>query len=79
MTYTVYSKNGCGYCDKVKSLLTLAEVRFIELKLGRDFERSQFIRNFGPGSTFPQVVDNEGNQLGGASETAKYLREQGLV
>lgn len=78
-TYTVYSKNGCSYCEKVKAVLTLAEVRFIEVKLDRDFDRKQFISTFGAGSTFPQVLDEEGNQLGGASETVKYLKEQGLV
>ena len=79
MTYTVYSKDGCVYCEKIKALLTIAEVRFVELKLGRDFDRAQFVSNFGAGSTFPQVLDGESNQLGGASETAKHLKESGLL
>ena len=71
-TYTVYSKNGCGHCEKVKALLyTFRGIRFIELKLDRDFDRKQFVSRFGAGSTFPQVLDEEGNQLGGAASTVK--------
>ena len=79
MTYTVYSKNGCVYCEKIKALLTIAEVRFVELKLDRDFDRKQFVSRFGAGSTFPHVLDGESNQLGGAADTAKHLKEQGLL
>ena len=77
-TYTVYSKGGCGHCDKVKALLSLSGIRFIELKLDRDYDRKQFVSRFGAGSTFPQVLDEEGNQLGGAASTARHLREMNL-
>ena len=37
MTYTVYSKNGCPYCTKVIQVLQLAELPYVEYKLGRDY------------------------------------------
>ena len=46
--------------------------------LEEDFTRQQFIDEFGPGSTFPQVI-LDGQKLGGCVDTVKYLRENNLV
>ncbi|QCW23051.1 glutaredoxin [Synechococcus phage S-B05] len=48
--FTVYSKNGCPYCTKVVSALQLAELQYVELKLGRDFDKNQFYADFGQGN-----------------------------
>ena len=76
--FTVYSKNGCPYCTKVISVLQLAELKFVEYKLGRDFDKDQFYDVFGQGSTFPQVLKDQ-EKLGGCMDTVKYLRENKLV
>ena len=78
MLFTVYSKNGCPYCTKVISVLQLAELKFVEYKLGRDFDKNQFYDVFGQGSTFPQVLKDQ-EKLGGCVDTVKYLRENKLV
>ena len=39
--FVVYTKVGCPYCTKVTSMLELAELRFVEYKLGRDYESIQ--------------------------------------
>ena len=78
MMFTVYSKNGCPYCTKVLSALQLAELKFVEYKLGRDFDKDQFYDVFGQGSTFPQVLKDQ-EKLGGCVDTVKYLRENKLV
>ncbi len=78
MTFTVYSKQGCPYCVKVIRALQLAEQKYVELKLNRDFDKSEFIQQFGFGSTFPQIV-TEDKRIGGCTETVKYLRENNLV
>ena len=78
MNFTVYSKSGCGYCEKVISVLQLAELNFVEYKLDRDFDKKQFYSQFGEGSTFPQVVVN-GRKLGGCVQTVEYLQEKNLV
>ena len=76
--FTVYSKNGCPYCTKVINVLQLAELKFVEYKLGRDFDKDQFYDVFGQGSTFPQVLSDD-TVIGGCTETVKYLREQKLI
>ena len=78
MNFTVYSREGCPYCVKIVEVLKLAELRFVEYKLDRDFDRQSFYGQFGDGSTFPQVV-KDGTNLGGCTETDKYLQENNLV
>ena len=78
MNFTVYSREGCPYCSKVIQVLQLAEFRFVEYKLDRDFDRTSFYGQFGNGSTFPQVVIDSTN-LGGCTETVQYLKEKKLV
>jgi|TARA_B100000035_G_scaffold312143_1_gene323011 glutaredoxin len=78
MTFIVYSKDGCPYCTKIAQVLQLAECKHVIYKLDRDYTRSEFYQKFGNGSTFPQVVCETGN-IGGCTETIKFLREKKLV
>ena len=78
MNFTVYSKVGCAYCNKVVQVLELAKLRHVVYKLGEDFERDAFYGQFGDGSTFPQVVVDATN-LGGCTDTIQYLKEKRLV
>ena len=79
MKFTVYSKNGCPYCDKVKQVLQLSKLEHVIYKLDEDFDRSGFYSQFGNGCTFPQVVVNDMQHLVGCTETVKYLKENELV
>ena len=79
MKFTVYSKLGCPYCTKIKQVLELANLEHVVYTLDEDFTRNQFYAEFGEGSTFPQVILNNQDHLGGCSETVQYLKEQKLV
>ena len=78
MNVTVYSKKGCGHCEKVLTVLELANLTYVEYKLDRDFDKQQFYSQFGEGSTFPQVTV-DAHTIGGAADTVKYLQENNLV
>ena len=78
MIFTVYSKDGCPYCEMVKQVLLGKDLTFTEYKLGVDFDREQLYSEFGQGSTFPQVIMDD-TKLGGCTETVKYLREQKII
>jgi glutaredoxin len=79
MKFTVYSKDGCPYCTKVQQVLQLSNLEHVVYKLGIDFDRNGFYAEFGEGSTFPQVVLNDQEHLGGCTDTVQYLKEQNLV
>ena len=79
MKFTVYSKNGCPYCTKIKQVLELANLEHVVYTLGETFDRDGFYSQFGYGSTFPQIVLNDQEHLGGCTDTVQYLKEQNLV
>ena len=76
--FTVYTMDGCSYCEKVQEVLREAGQKFVTYKIDKDFTRDSFYGEFGEGATFPQVVV-DGNKIGGASATVKYLKENKLV
>ena len=78
MNFTVYSKDSCPYCVKVKQVLELTGTQFVVYALGEDFTREEFYSEFGQGSTFPQVIC-DGKKLGGSVDTIRFLREQQVI
>jgi len=78
MNFTVYSKDSCPYCVKVKQVLELTGSQFVVYTLGEDFTREEFYSEFGQGSTFPQVIC-DGKKLGGSVDTIRFLREQQVI
>jgi glutaredoxin len=78
MNFTVYTKDDCPYCYKVKQALELCDKNYVTYNLGKDFTKEQFYAEFGEGSTFPQVVI-EGNHIGGCTETIQYLKELSII
>ena len=79
MRFTVYSKDGCPFCSKIEQVLHLSNLEHKIYKLGEDFTREEFYSEFGNGSTFPQVVMNDTKQLGGCTDTVKYLQENNII
>ena len=78
MNFTVYSRKGCDYCERIKTVLRLTGCTYVVFNLGEDFTREEFIPEFGEESTFPQV-SCDGKKLGGSVETVKFLKEQQRV
>ncbi len=76
--FTIYSRDGCPYCVKIKEVMKLAKLSHVVYNLGEHFDRKAFYGQFGEGSTFPQVVMN-GDNLGGCTETVKYLQEKKII
>ncbi len=78
MTIIVYSRTGCPYCDKIKSVLEQRNLEYTLQELDVDFVREEFYEEFGVGATFPQVV-LDGQKLGGCTDTVKYMVENQLI
>lgn len=78
MNFTIFSKEGCPYCDKVKKVLELTNSKFVVYTLDNQFDKKAFYGEFGEGSTFPQIVC-DGRKLGGCVDTIKYLKENKIL
>lgn len=78
MNIKIYSKDGCPYCDKIKTVLDQRNISYEKYNLDQDYTRDEFYTKFGVGSTFPQVVIDD-NKIGGCSEAVNYLLEKNLI
>lgn len=78
MKFTIYSKESCPYCSKIKQVMEMAKLSHVIYTLDTDFTREQFYSEFGEGSTFPQVILND-QHLGGCSDTVQYLKENQII
>ena len=75
--FTVYSKDGCPYCEQITEVLGLSELNYVEYKLNKHFDHESFYDQFGSGATFPQVVLN-GENLGGCQDSIRYMQKQNI-
>ena len=78
MNFAVYSKPGCPYCEKIKKVLTLTNLKYVVYNLDEHFDKKSFYDEFGEGTTFPQVVV-DGKKLGGCVDSIKFLREKKVI
>lgn len=78
MNFTIYSKTGCPHCEKIKQVMDLTNLKYVVYTLNQDFTKEEFYSEFGEGTTFPQIIC-DGNNLGGCTQTIKFLKEQNIV
>lgn len=76
--FYVYSKDSCGFCDKLTNFMDSKQVPYEKFTLGKDFTKEEFIEKFGYNSTFPQVY-LENKSIGGMKTTVRYLVENHFV
>ena len=72
--FYVYSKNGCGFCDRLTQFMDKNDIIYEKFHLGSDFTAEQFVSKFGTGSTFPQVTVNF-EQIGGMKDNVIELAD----
>ncbi len=68
---TVFSRDGCGFCEAAKRQLREAGIDFAELVLNRDY-RGTTLRAVSGCETVPQVFVN-GQHIGGSEALADWL------
>jgi glutaredoxin len=72
--FYVYSKDGCGFCDRLTQFMDKNNISYEAFYLDKDFTVEEFVDRFGYKSTFPQVhLDNL--HIGGMKDTVRYLME----
>ena len=76
--YTVYGKNECPACFKVKMCLDLLGKEYEYKELDKDYTEKEFRSMFPDTISVPQVV-MDGKNLGNANETLKYLKEHRII
>jgi len=76
--FYIYSKDGCGFCEKLIKFMDQKQVPYEKFNLGKDYSSEDFINKFGNNSTFPQV-NYQNQNIGGMKDTVRYLLENKYV
>lgn len=73
MSIIIWSKNGCGYCEAAKNLLTQRGMTFEERKIdGVTWTKEQLLEAVPDARTVPQIF-MDGRLVGGFTELRKEL------
>lgn len=82
---TVFSKDGCGYCDKIKAILKDYKVPHIVKNLDIDYSLEDIKNKVSKAKgedvqrlTFPAVFDQE-TYIGGCDDMMDYMLEHKMV
>ncbi len=76
--FTIYGKNECPMCFKVKVVLEMLGQEYVYKELNKDYTVKEFENQFPHTLSMPQVV-LDGKTLGNANETLKYLKEHRIL
>ena len=76
--FYIYSKQGCGFCDRLVDFMDSKQISYEKLTLDDDYSRQEFVIKFGHHSSFPQVI-HENKMIGGMKDTVRYLMEGNYV
>ena len=78
MNITIYTTSGCSYCEKIKQLMTRANVEYTSILVGKDITKQEFKIKYPTASGYPYVII-DGEEIGGLVQTVKLFVEKGLV
>ena len=73
MNFTVYSKEGCPHCEKIKQILDLTKLTYVVYNLDEHFDREGFISEFGENSTYLTIYLEENIRYEGKRRASKKI------
>ena len=76
--FYIYSKDGCGFCDKLTTFMEQKGLNYEKFDLGTDYSPEDFREKFGKASTYPQVIMDH-KHLGGLKDTVGYHLTNNMV
>lgn len=73
--YVLYSKAGCGWCDKLKTLLKSKSIPFTEVRIDVSPDNLAELKSLYPEvRTVPQLF-MDGVRIGGYTESEMYITD----
>ena len=76
--FTIYGKEECPMCFKIKTVLELLGKEYEYKELGTDYTEEEFETKFPDVLSVPQII-LDGKVLGDANQTLKYLKEHKVI
>lgn len=72
MKALIYTKDACPFCVQAKALLVQKGIDFMEVNIGTDMLREDFIAMFPEQKTVP-LIFIDGQKIGGYSELKEHF------
>ena len=76
--FTIYGKDECPMCFKIKTVLELLGKEYEYKELDIDYTVEEFESKFPDVKSVPQII-LDGKVLGDANQTLKYLKEHKVI
>ena len=73
MSALIYTKEACPFCVQAKALLVQKNIEFMEVNIGTDMLREDFISMFPEQKTVPLIFIN-GQKIGGYTELKEHFK-----
>lgn len=74
---TIYTRDGCSFCDKAKQLMIENNISYNEMSIGKNIQREEVIQKFPNSKLLPIIVNVDGTLLGGYDDLVKYMQQKG--
>jgi len=76
--FTIYGKEDCGFCQKIKLVLELLGKEYVYKEIYTDFTEEEFLAKFKGKTAFPQV-EFDGKHIGDCQQTIQYLKDHRVL
>ena len=76
--FTIYGKDECPMCFKIKTVLELLGKEYEYKELNIDYTEEEFESKFPNVRSVPQII-LDGKVIGDANQTLKYLKEHKVI
>jgi len=73
---TIYTRDGCSFCDKAKTLMNENNIQYSEMSIGKNIQREEVIQKFPEVKLLPIVVGVDGTLLGGYEDLVKHVQQK---
>ena len=75
MSAIVYTKPNCHFCGSAKLLLTIKQIPYTEVEIGKDILREEFLDTFPAVRSAPLIIMN-GVTIGGYEQLKTHLDDR---
>jgi len=71
---TIYTRDGCSFCDKAKSFMNENNIQYTEMSIGKNVQREEVIQKFPGVKLLPIVVNVDNTLIGGYEDLVKHMQ-----
>jgi glutaredoxin len=71
---TIYTRDGCSFCDKAKSFMNENNIQYTEMSIGKNVQREEVIQKFPGVKLLPIVVNVDDTLIGGYEDLVKHIQ-----